>query len=218
MASSVRACAAGIAIVAGLFGVVSTVAADPVEPLTIGLVAVDHAQLPERVLARAQTEAARIYRSAGITLVWSDTLDFSVPQMIINIVSKPTFARLTIPDSLAVKAADSRVLGVAPGHKDRRNLTVWAFYERIEDSATLLGLDPGLLLGHVIAHELGHLLLPYDSHSQSGLMRAGWDKAQASNAVMGILKFNPGESGLVRRSVARIVAESSLSFLCVPLC
>ena len=206
MASSVRACAAGIAIVAGLFGVVSTAAAESVEPLTIGLVAVNHEQLPERVLARAQTEAARIYRSAGIKLVWSDTLDFSVPPMIINIVSKPTRARLTIQESLAVKAADSRVLGVAPGHKNRRHLTVWAFYERIEDSATLLGLDPGLLLGHVIAHELGRLFLLYDFHSQSGLMRAGWDKAQASNAMMGNLKFNPGESGLVRRSVARIVA------------
>jgi hypothetical protein len=206
MALGVRDCATGIAIAAGLFGVLPSAAAEPAEPLTILLVAVDHAQVPEQVLTRAKAEAARIYRSAGIKLVWSDTLDFSVPQMILNIVSKPTGARLTIPGSLAVKAADSRVLGVAPGHKNRRDLAVWAFYERILDVATILGVDPGLLLGHVIAHEMGHLLLPYDAHSQTGLMRAGWDKFQAANAVVGNLKFNPGESGLIRRSVAKMAA------------
>jgi hypothetical protein len=91
----------------------------------------------------------------------------------------------------------------------RRDLTAWAFYERILDVATILGVDPGLLLGEVIAHEMGHLLLPYDSHSRTGLMRAGWDKSQAANAVIGNLTFNPGESGLIRRSVAGIVAGSS---------
>lgn len=60
-----------------------------------------------------------------------------------------------------------------------------------------------------IAHEMGHVLLPYDSHSQTGLMRAGWDKSQAANAVMGNLKFNPGESGLIRRSVAKMAAGGS---------
>ena len=109
--------------------------------------------------------------------------------MSVNIVSKPFGARLMIPDSLAIKAADSRVLGVAPGHKERRDFAVWAFYERIEDTAMLLGLDSGLLLGHVIAHEMGHVLLPDDSHPQTGLMRAAWDKSQAASAVTGNVRF-----------------------------
>ena len=205
MASRVRGCAAGIAIVTGLFGVVSSAAGEQLEPLTVVLVAVNDERIPNSVLAPARTEAARIYRSAGIQLVWSDTPDLSVPQMIVNIVWKPSGA--SVPESIAVKSADRRVLGVAPGHKDRRDLVAWAFYERILDTATMLGVDSGVLLGHVIAHELGHLLLPYDSHSQSGLMRAGWDKSQATNAVFANLKFNPGESALIRRSVTRMLAE-----------
>lgn len=178
MASRVRG--AGVAIVAGVFGMVSSAAGEPVESLAIVVGVVDHAQLPPRVLARGRSEAARIYRSAGIELVWSDAPDFSVPQMVVTIVCKPTGASLSVPERLAVKSADRRILGVSPGNKERRDLVAWAFYERILDVATMHGIDPGLLLGHVIAHELGHLLLPFDAHSQSGLMRASWDKTQAT--------------------------------------
>ena len=156
MASRVREWAAGTAVAAALFGTLPGATAHPVEPLTIALVVGDHAQVPERVLTCAKAEAARIYRSAGIELVWSDTLDFSLPQMIVNIVAKPTGASPSVPESLAVKSKDWRVLGVAPGHKERGDLAAWAFYERILDVATMLGVDPGLLLGHVIAHEMGH--------------------------------------------------------------
>jgi hypothetical protein len=207
VASRVRASAAGMVIAAALFGVPPPATGNPVEPLTIVVVVVDHALIPERAMTRAKAEAARIYRTLSINLVWSHSLESSVqPRMIVNIVSQPIGATFSVPEGLAAKSADWRVLGVAPGHKERRDLVAWAFYERILDTATLLGLGPGLLLGHVIAHEMGHLLLPYDTHSQTGLMRAGWDKSQAANAVMSTLTFNPGEFALIRRTVARMAA------------
>ena len=212
MASRVLASAAVMALTAGLFGVLPAAAAGPVEPLTIVFVVVDHAQVPETALTRAQAEAARIYRSFGIIAIWSNTSASSVDtQITINIIVKPGDRHHSVPDDLAAKSADWRVLGVAPGHKERHGLEVWAFYERILDVANILGIDPGLLLGHVIAHELGHLLLPYDSHSQTGLMRSGWDKSQAANALMGNLRFNQGEAGLIRRRVARMAADHPAS-------
>ena len=33
----------------------------------------------------------------------------------------------------------------------------------------------GYLLGVVVAHEVGHILLPAYSHSPSGIMRANWE-------------------------------------------
>jgi hypothetical protein len=199
-------------LAAALFGVPPQATGNPVEPLTIVVVVVDHAQIPERALTRAKAEAARIYRTLRINLVWSHSLGSSVqPWMIVNIVSRPIGATVSVPESLAAKSADWQVLGVAPGHKERRDLVAWAFYERILDTATLLGLDPGLLLGHVIAHEMGHLLLPYDTHSQTGLMRAGWNKSQAANAVVGTLTFNPDEFALIRRTMAGMVAGGQSS-------
>ena len=44
----------------------------------------------------------------------------------------------------------------------------WAFYASIQRFAALRGVDTGLVLGHVIAHEVGHLLLRNNAHSQTG--------------------------------------------------
>jgi hypothetical protein len=195
----------GMVIAAGFFGPLSRASAEPVEPLTIELVVVNHAQVPERIVSRGRAEAVRIYRSLGINLVSSVTGEFSVaPQLIVTIVSKPSDVPLS--DELASKSVHERVLGVAPGHQNRRDLAVWAFYARIENTGTMRGIDPGVLLGYVIAHEIGHLLLPYDAHSESGIMRAAWDKAQATNAVMGTLTFDRGQAALIRRSVAKLAA------------
>lgn len=208
MAGTFRGCPARMVMAAALLGTVPPAVAEPVEPQTILLVVVNQAEVPQEVLKRGEREATRVYRSLGINLLWTDTLESTTnPRIIVNIVSKPTGGIPSVPDFLAVKSADWRVLGVAPGNKERRDLVAWAFYERILDFTTILGLDPGVLLGHVIAHEIGHLLLPYDSHSQVGLMRSGWDKLQAANAAMGTLTFTPGESGLIRRSLARMVAS-----------
>ena len=60
-----------------------------------------------------------------------------------------------------------------------------------------IGADAGLILGHVIAHEIGHLLLPYNSHARTGLMRGGWDTQQAMRAATGALTFTPKEAALI---------------------
>ena len=49
-----------------------------------------------------------------------------------------------------------------------------AFSDRIADAATRVGVDAGTLLGLVIAHELGHLLLGSGYHGWTGVMRADW--------------------------------------------
>jgi hypothetical protein len=46
--------------------------------------------------------------------------------------------------------------------------------DRVAAMAARAPADAGTLLGRVIAHEIGHLLLGTASHSRSGLMRARW--------------------------------------------
>ena len=57
----------------------------------------------------------------------------------------------------------------------------YVFYDRIKRVAVSHQASVERALGHVIAHELGHLLIGVNSHSNEGLMRPGW---------------NPGESRL----------------------
>jgi len=58
------------------------------------------------------------------------------------------------------------------------------------------------LLGIAIAHEIGHLLLPDNSHSQTGLMRAKWGKADFWLAQRSQLFFTAEQGELIRSRMA----------------
>lgn len=56
------------------------------------------------------------------------------------------------------------------------------FADRIARAATRAGIDPGTLLGRVMAHEVGHLLLGSRYHAAAGVMRGEWPDAVLSGA------------------------------------
>jgi hypothetical protein len=95
------------------------------------------------------------------------------------------------------------MLGVAPGTKEVRGINVWIFYPRIKAYSPDLGMLVSQLLGHVMAHEMGHLLLPYGAHSVAGLMRPEWDRSQVQAANRGLLTFLPDQAGLIRERQLR---------------
>ena len=55
----------------------------------------------------------------------------------------------------------------------------------------------GIILGHAIAHELGHLLLPGNGHG-SGIMRHSWGYTEWEQAFSGTLMFHPDHSRLIQ--------------------
>jgi hypothetical protein len=69
------------------------------------------------------------------------------------------------------------------------------FAQRLEEA----GVSPLLgILGHAIAHEIGHLLLPGNGHSVSGIMRARWDQKEWMLLRQGNLNFTPEQARLLR--------------------
>ena len=158
------------------------------KPITIVLLLVNEADVPSHVLSQAQDEASRIYQGHGIRLVWT------------NPDTERGDYRFTVkilPRTLTGKGVDGRAMGVAPGTRETRGTLAYAFYDRIKEVTITIGADAGLILGHVIAHEIGHLLLPYNSHAKTGLMRGGWDTQQAMRAATGALTFTPKEAALI---------------------
>ena len=57
--------------------------------------------------------------------------------------------------------------------------------------------DPATTLALVLAHEIGHLLLPEYSHAPSGLMRAHWE-----GRVDNIPSFIPAQATTIRMMLA----------------
>jgi hypothetical protein len=80
-------------------------------------------------------------------------------------------------------------------------------------------------LGCAIAHELGHLLLGTDSHSQSGIMQSRWESVQFRQLTIGTLLFTAEQSERIRanarvrtkiRSDAPATAASTPSEASIP--
>lgn len=161
--------------------------------LTLTVVIVDAVGVRAETLRRARVEASRIFDALQIGVVWADG---GVPPgryLVIKIVSKP----------VSQKSKDPNMLGVTAGSQEAQPAThAWLFYNRIENQRRTLGVDAWLLLGLVMAHEMGHLLLPYGSHTAAGLMKGSWDSNQARLATMGSLTFDAGQAAVIRARLA----------------
>jgi hypothetical protein len=72
------------------------------------------------------------------------------------------------------------------------------FEDRIENLCASGGLDLAVVLGHVIAHELGHVLLESSEHARTGIMQAYWHKKDFDQAAMGLLRFSEPQGAAIR--------------------
>jgi hypothetical protein len=63
-------------------------------------------------------------------------------------------------------------------------------------------IERAIVLGHTIAHEAAHVLLPYYGHSRDGLMRAVWDGPDLVRAAQGRLVFSDEQAALIRATLA----------------
>ena len=78
-----------------------------------------------------------------------------------------------------------------------------------ESHAVFLIASKGQILGHGMAHEIGHVLLHHAAHSPAGLMRSQWDRTDFENMVGGNLHFTSKEAERVRAEVSRRNAMQS---------
>jgi hypothetical protein len=187
-------CAGALVIAIGVTGG----GALPSKTDAIEVLVFNEAGVPSNVLAHAKMEAARIYQPLGLNLTWRNVADEQRRHLFtIKIVAAPSSPEL-----------HRRALGVANTSEGLNGRTAYAFYKRIRDFSGMHRVDISAILGGVIAHELGHLLLPSRSHSRSGLMSSAWDGELALRAAKGLLTFSEPESMLIRDGISRTLASS----------
>jgi hypothetical protein len=202
----------GLALIVSLIGLARPAAADTVPTLKIVLQVPDPS-VPLHLVLRARSEVERIYRDAGVEIIWrgvtfggheaervqaADTL----PPGLGLVVLSSTFT-----DKISVS---TDALGGATGTPEHRGQIAYVFYDRVESIARAYlnrahingssEIDTVIVLAHAMAHEIGHLLLPH-GHSEIGLMRADWNGTDLRNAADGDLNFTPEQAALIRSRV-----------------
>lgn len=180
---------------------VAVVACAQTEPVSVGACLYDYAQLPAPMLEQARAHSARILGKAGLEVTW-----YTCPGM------EPACSTPRRPDHLEVRIlTSSRIGGGAPPTQlgfafQPADGTPGTLANVLADRATRWavnqGMDPGVLLGHAIAHELGHLLLGIGEHSGCGLMTEHWGTAQFTLAMQGCLNFSARDAAAIRTHLA----------------
>ena len=148
------------------------------------------------VLVRAQSETARIYAAVGVRLEWT------------GLPALPRLAMMITPDSnLGGQDVAADAMGAAPAADEKTGRVAYAFYARIEALAKRGGSDVAKVLGIVMAHEIGHLLLGRGAHSSAGIMSGRWGKFEMDLVAAGLLGFTKEQADLIRQAVVRMNAH-----------
>ena len=171
-------------VVAAGVMVVRTADAETSHSLTIDLQMRNDARVPAHVLEQSQDKVTRIFADAGLAVRWTET----APRFTVHLVSQV----------LGYARALSPVMGVALRRANGSEAQV--FFRQVQDFARTCHIDVSTMLAYVIAHEIGHLLLPGNAHSPTGVMQAGWDKALVHNAARGSLTFTEAQAARIRAS------------------
>jgi hypothetical protein len=137
----------------------------------------DMTGLDRRERADAIDVATALLADAGVDADWLDCRrSAGNPGSACEPYRRPTdlIVRL-VHASTTVSSEASPALGVAVIEPSTRAGTLATiFIDRLRPVARRASVDPTLLLGRTMAHEVGHLLLRTNDHASGGLMRETW--------------------------------------------
>jgi hypothetical protein len=194
---SIRHTAAHLALANVLFGGLAR-AENPVDSRMTVLV-YDYAGVQANTLVKAEQVTGRIFGHSGIEVTWrpcriegsSIPLDCPDPSPMTPVL------RLVSRFQLIGDRVHAEAMGYSTG--DFATVSV-EFAQRLEESGVAQLPE---ILGHIMAHEIGHLLLPGGRHSVSGIMRAHWGANEWRLVREGELNFVPEQSRFLRAELLR---------------
>lgn len=203
---------AGAAVVAGILSSLlgATSAAEgrggPDIAGTVLVRVYDYAALPQATLTGAEAQASRVLRKAGLEAEWLDCpiSGGEGPLRCLQPLDPTEITLRVLPDrAKAALPQATDVFGFALVPEDgSRGVDAAVFRGGIELLTRLGPASASQVLGHVIAHEIGHLLLGSQAHSASGIMRPHWSLNDLEVAARGGLVFTADEGPRLRAAVS----------------
>jgi hypothetical protein len=166
----------------------------------------NYAEVSPETWNLAQEVAARIIYRTGLETHWLKCSLSSEGNLIPAACEQPAepsdLVLRLVPVSAATRAQFGEgTLGIAAQPEKGTPGSASVFYRRAEQLARGGAASPPVILGHAVAHEIGHLLLGSNSHSPLGLMRARWSRQDLQNATLGNLLLTPEQAEAVRARV-----------------
>jgi len=168
----------------------------------------NYAQVSYWTLIRAERVVTKIFRQAGIEMLWLDcTLSkarqqpFGATILALKILPKTMAARHGRKLTTLVYAVASKQGGTHAS----------VFYQRVKEVAKGTVDSEPEILGHALAHEIGHLLLGSTAHDPTGIMHTDWTREDLHQMSWQYLFFSAEQAEVLRADALRRITlqESS---------
>ena len=185
----------------------ATVDAASLPHATVAIRTYNYAAVGIEQMSEARSEAAHIFKGAGISLEW---IECRVPG---SSAGAACTEPLLVGRDLMLRLVDrtpspgARVVALGESMLDREQrggvlMTIDVFPVRAvaERTATIVST----LLGRAIAHEIGHLLLGSAEHPRVGLMRALWSHEELRGVKPAHWGFSSREAAHMRETLRQL--------------
>ena len=192
-----------------LFGSLSA-ETEPTAPATVTVRLYELAEAPDEEIARAASEASEIFERIGVRLEWL-ACGGSAPEARCNEVHGPAVVNLRLmpphmqpPGGLPKGIFGFALMATGGGFSTTANV----YFERVSEISDGRTYRRDVVLGAMMAHELGHLLLGVNSHSKKGLMTLPWGPKVLKAADLGMLSFSRGEAASILEAALTRLAHT----------
>lgn len=174
---------------AALYLETAAAAAAPRAPVELAIEVRDLARVPSAVMRETKAQVEQTFLASGVRIVWVEPGESPRDRPPLNLI----VVGASTPGAQGDRESGATVLGMAPDSGD------WAqvFYGRVAAAVAQRQIPVSLVLAHVVSHEIGHLLLPPNSHVPFGIMRRAVDLEHPS-----LRRFTGDQPRLIREAVA----------------
>jgi hypothetical protein len=171
-----------------------------------------------RELEEMKESASQIFSRAGVEVEWIPCApgprDSAVCPNPSDAASRAViFVRLM--DAPIQPAHGNQLHRVLLGRANHNTASAAVFYKTacaLEQNAPRI-VSRGQILGHGLAHEIGHLLLATDAHSLVGIMKENYDSDDLFAMGKGHLFFAAAESRAIRKRILSLSERSDAPFM-----
>jgi hypothetical protein len=177
------------------------------QPPSLKIYVYNNAGVSRVTLGQAEDRARKIFRQSGVETTWYNCSRHGMGEANCSgLLDRGTIVVQIIHNTEKLK---TEVFGTAFIGRSGYGSYADVFFDRAQQLCRDEKVDVPEVLGHIISHEIGHLLLGTDSHSGFGIMRAIWEKKELAQADRGHLLFSATQSKAMQTRLNAISSDGA---------